>query len=142
MSASSADGIGTSETNQTRGTQPRSFVRGYVSKALPRFPISARSRDLLFRSRDEVPPHEDLFGKWRPADEQQATSFAAGHAYFRTPATEVVQDSLLERLIIKPGVTLQDQQRVFERRLHRQCHALPAMHLDVGTEDFRKVNSG
>ena len=125
MATPLADGIGPSETSQTRGAQPEPLVGGSVSKTQPRFPISASVYDLLFRSRNEVPPHEDLFGKWRPADEQYAASFAAGQKYVRAPAAQVVKDPLLQRLIIEPGVSLQDQQRMFEGRLNRSVIACP-----------------
>ena len=116
------------------------LVRWHVSKPLPCLPISASLYDLVFRSSDEVPPHENRFGKWRPSYEQQPASGATGDAHFRTRAPHVVQDPLLEWLVIEPGVAVQDQQRVFEGRLNRQSQGLPSKHLHVRTEDFREVN--
>ena len=65
----SADRIRASEADQTRGAQPRAFVGGYFSEALPFLPVRASLRDLLLSAGNEVPPHENLLGEWRPADQ-------------------------------------------------------------------------
>ena len=121
----SAEGIETGDANQTRSAQPRSLVRGHVSKALSGLPVSASGDDLLFRSSDEVPPHENLLRKrWSP-DEQQAASCATGDAHFGTSAPDVVENPLFEWLIVENGVAVQNEQCVFESRLKRQCQGVP-----------------
>lgn len=93
--------------------------------------LGARLRDLFLRAGNKVPPHQDLFGERRSADEQQPCAISTGKGGCGSHGAKVVEHSRLQRLTIDRAVAIEHEDRMLERRGQRDFQGASGMQLHI-----------
>ncbi len=102
--------------------QPRPSIP-HLPKSLLTLPIRSCLRNLFGCARNKVPPHQDLFRKGRPANQQYATSISTFELDTRAICPKIVEIRRVNRLTIDLGIACQQQCCMLKRRVQPKLQA-------------------
>ncbi len=113
-----------------------SLVRADGTEPPSLLPVGARGDDLVFRPRDEVPPHEHRLAERDPADDQKPRALGAAETELRTAAPEVVHRVAIEGAPFQLRVAAEQKDAVLALRDRGEADARLLHELEVDPDEI------
>ena len=117
------------------------FVRMSAEPAMG-LPVLSCGADFFWRSRHEVPPHQDRLREWQSAEQQDSRAAGTADSQFLPIRSQVVERRAAQILALDRAVAGEQQHRMLVQRLQRHGQRFTAVHLEICADEVRVVIGG